>query len=305
MKPKLIVHGGAWDIPDQFVDDHVAGVKTAIEQVFPLLEQGCSALDAVEKAVNILEADPTFDAGRGAFLNAQGNIELDAFIMDGKALDFGSVAGVANLLHPVSLARHVMRADDFRFLVADGALQFARECGMQEIDPKELLTERELSFYHQIKSDTSFKTVDAFSGDPQPSDTVGAVALDQYGNLACATSTGGTPRKHPGRVGDCPVIGSGGYADNLLGAASSTGYGESLMRVMLCRTACDNLTQHNAMNAAIGAIDYLHRRVEGYGGVIMISPQGEYGFAHNTPRMAYAFADEGGKTHAAIQITDN
>jgi beta-aspartyl-peptidase (threonine type) len=97
MKPKLIVHGGAWDIPDQFVDDHIAGVKAAIDQVFPLLEQGCSALDAVEKAVNILEADPTFDAGRGAFLNAQGNIELDAFIMDGKALDFGSVAGVANL----------------------------------------------------------------------------------------------------------------------------------------------------------------------------------------------------------------
>jgi beta-aspartyl-peptidase (threonine type) len=302
MKPRLIVHGGAWDIPDQFVDDHVAGVQAAIEQVYPLLEQGCSALDAVEIAVNALEADPTFDAGRGAFLNAKGNIELDAFIMDGKALDFGSVAGVANLLHPVSLARKVMQADDFRFLVADGALEFARECGMQQIDPRELLTERELEFYNQIKSDASFSTLKAFSGEPQPSDTVGAVALDIHGNLACATSTGGTPRKHQGRVGDCPIIGSGGYADNLLGAASSTGYGESLMRVMLCRTACDNLQQHPAMGAASSAINYLQQRVQGYGGVIMISPQGDYGFAHNTPRMAFAYADDDGNALADIKI---
>jgi beta-aspartyl-peptidase (threonine type) len=302
MKPRLIVHGGAWDIPDQFVDDHVKGVQTAIEQVYPLLEAGCSALEAVEKAVNILEADPTFDAGCGAFLNAKGNIELDAFIMDGKELDFGSVAAVANLLHPVSLARKVMQAEDFRFLVADGALEFARECGMQEIDPKELLTDRELEFYNQIKSDRSFSTVKAFSGQSLPSDTVGAVALDAEGNIACATSTGGTPRKHPGRVGDCPIIGSGGYADNLLGAASSTGYGESLMRVMLCRTACDNLQRQPAMDAAGNAINYLQQRVQGYGGVIMISPQGDYGFAHNTPRMAFAYADDDGNAIADIKI---
>ncbi len=302
MKPRLIVHGGAWDIPDQFVDDHVRGVQQAIESIYPKLEQGMTALEAVEQAVNILEADPTFDAGRGAFLNAKGDIELDAFIMDGKNLDFGSVAGVANLLHPVSLARKVMDAPDFRFLVADGALQFAKECGMEEIDPKELLTERELEFYDQIKADPNFSTVGAFSGEAQPSDTVGAVALDRYGNLAAATSTGGTPRKHPGRVGDCPIIGSGGYADNLLGAASSTGYGESLMRVMLCRTACDNLHRHPAMASAQQAIGYLHQRVEGYGGVIMISPQGDYGFAHNTPRMAFAYADDSGKAVANIKI---
>jgi beta-aspartyl-peptidase (threonine type) len=234
LKPRLIVHGGAWDIPDQYVDEHAAGVRHAIQQVFPLLEDGCSAIDAVEAAVNILEADPTFDAGRGAFLNAQGNIELDAFIMDGKALDFGSIAAVPNLLHPVSLARKVMGAKDFRFLVGDGALLYARECGMQEVKPEELLTARELAFYEQIKSSQSFSIAKAFSG-PTPMDTVGAVAQDVHGNLACATSTGGTPRKHPGRVGDSPIIGSGGYADNALGAASSTGYGESLMRVMLCK----------------------------------------------------------------------
>lgn len=299
MKPRLIVHGGAWDIPDKFVDDHVEGVRQAIDTIHPLLMDGMSALDAVEQAVNILEADPTFDAGRGAFLNAQGDIELDALIMDGQRLDFGAVCAVANLMHPVSLARRVMGAKDFRILAGEGAMQFAKECGMDEVDPRELLTERELAFYEKIKNDESFTPIDAFSGQA-PSDTVGAVAMDAEGNLACATSTGGTPRKHPGRVGDSPIIGSGGYADNELGAASSTGYGESILRVMLCKTACDFLRTETPMDAADKSMNVLRTRGEGYGGVIMISPDGEYGFAHNTPRMAFAYADDAGATQAMI-----
>lgn len=299
MKPRLIVHGGAWDIPDEFVNAHVAGVRRAVEEIHPLMEDGLSALDAVEKAVNILELDPTFDAGRGAFLNSRGDIELDAFIMDGKRLDFGSVCAVANLMHPVSLARRVMEAKDFRILAGPGAMEFARECGFQEVDPRELLTERELEFYERIRNDETFSPIDAFSGKT-PSDTVGAVALDMDGNLACATSTGGTPRKHPGRVGDSPIIGSGGYADNELGAASSTGYGESLLRVMLCKTACDFLRDDTAMDAARNSMNVLEKRVQGYGGVIMLSPLGSYGFAHNTPRMAFAYADDDGSVRARI-----
>ncbi len=301
MKPRLIVHGGAWDIPDEFVDAHVAGVRQAIEEIYPMLEDGMSALDAVEKAVNILELDPTFDAGRGAFLNAKGDIELDALIMDGKELDFGAVAAVANLMHPVSLARKVMDANDFCILVGEGAMQYAKECGFDEVDPKELLTERELNFYNKIKNDENFTPIDAFSGKG-PSDTVGAVALDKNGNLACATSTGGTPRKHPGRVGDSPIIGAGGYADNELGAASSTGYGESLLRVMLCKTACDGLRAFSPMKAAQDSMEVLKRRGHGFGGVIIISPNGEYGFAHNTPRMAFAYADDEGNVQAQIKI---
>lgn len=302
MQPKLIVHGGAWDIPDEFVDDHVAGVRAAVEAIYPKLAEGMSALDAVEQAVNILEADPTFDAGRGAFLNGRGDIELDALIMDGAKLDFGAVAAVANLLHPVSLARKVMGAKDFRILVGQGAMEYACECGFEPVDPRELLTERELAFYEKIRNDESFAPIDAFSGrcGSTPSDTVGAVALDADGNLACATSTGGTPRKHPGRVGDSPIIGSGGYADNELGAASSTGYGESILRVMLCKTACDFLRTEDAMNAAARSMEVLRTRGQGYGGVIMLSPGGEYGFAHNTPRMAFAYADEKGRTQARI-----
>lgn len=300
MTPKLIVHGGAWDIPDEHVDAHINGVRKAIEDIYPMLEAGCTALEAVEKAVNILEADPTFDAGRGAFLNAKGQIELDAFIMDGEALDFGAVCAVNDLLHPVTLARKVMGAKDFRILVGEGASQFAEECGIEKIDPRELLTERELKFFDNIKDDEDFSCVGAFSG-AHPCDTVGAVALDKNGNLACATSTGGTPRKHPGRVGDSPIIGSGGYADNELGAASSTGYGESLLRVMLCKTACDFLRTSGPMDAAKQSMEVLYNRVKGFGGVIMISPEGEYGFDHNTPRMAFAYADDHGNAIAQVK----
>lgn len=300
MKPKLIVHGGAWDIPEEYVAAHRAGVHRAVHEVYPQLLDGCSALDAVEKAVNILELDSTFDAGRGSFVNAAGEIELDAMIMDGEQLDFGAVAAVQNLLHPVSLARRVMGEKDFRFLVGAGALHYARRCGFQELDPRELLTARELEFYQAIKDDKYFRPEGAFSGN-MPSDTVGAVALDERGNLASATSTGGTPKKHPGRVGDSPVIGSGAYADNLLGAASATGYGESLMRVMLCRTACDGLKENPAMSAAGKAIRILAERVDGYGGVIMLSPDGRYGFAHNTPKMAFAYVGENNET--VVRIT--
>lgn len=299
MEPKLIVHGGAWDIPDEFVEDHLRGVEHAVAETFPLLQQGCSALDAVEKAVNLLEEDPTFDAGRGSFLNAEGDIELDALIMDGATLDFGAVCAVRNLLHPVSLARRAMHGDGFRFLAGQGAMQFARECGFRELDPCELLTERELALYRRIRDDRDFQPIKAFSG---PSDTVGAVALDHDGNLACATSTGGTPRKHPGRVGDSPIVGAGGYADNEFGAASATGYGESILRVLLCRTACDNLNGASAMDAAGLAVNRLLDRGKGYGGVIMISRDGEYGYAHNTPRMAFCHADENGVPRPFIRI---
>lgn len=290
MLPKLIVHGGAWDIPVAYHGHHLNGVHTAVEQVYPLLKQGMNAVDAVEQAVNILEADPTFDAGRGAFLNREGGIELDAMIMDGSTLDFGAVAAVKNLIHPVSLAKKMMASPDFRMLVAEGAQAFARTQGFEELSPEELLTKRELDFYRTIKNDAGFRPIDAFSG-PLPSDTVGAVALDRDGNLACATSTGGTPRKHPGRVGDSPIIGSGAYADNTLGAASSTGYGESIMRVVLCKTACDLLRHTGAMEAAGQSINILAERGKGFGGIILIDQEGRYGYNHNTPFMAYALVE--------------
>ncbi len=300
MKTRLIVHGGAWNIPDEQVEAHVKGVRKAVENISPLLEKGMSALDAVEAAVNILEEDPTFDAGRGAFLNAQGKIELDAMIMDGKNLDYGAVAAVQNLMHPVSLARKVMERTEHCLLVGSGAQDFAKSIDFPELAPEALLTERELAFFQQIKNDPNFKTHDPFKNNPM--DTVGAVAMDQWGNIAAATSTGGTPRKLAGRVGDSPLIGAGAYADNELGGTSATGWGESIMKVLLSKTVCDLFGEYPPSIAAALGIGILEDRVKGLGGIIGINHQGEYGFGHNTERMAHAYISTDGEIFASIEI---
>jgi beta-aspartyl-peptidase (threonine type) len=300
MRPRLIVHGGAWNIPDHLVADHIAGVKKALELVYPALQKGMSALDAVEKAVNIMEEDPTFDAGRGAFLNEHGEIELDAMIMDGATLNFGAVAAVQNILHPVSLARKVMEETEHCFLVGNGAQHFARKMNIPELDPAELLTERELIFYNMIKHDPTFHTRKPF--DAERMGTVGAAVLDISGNLAAATSTGGTPRKLSGRVGDTSIVGAGTYADNLSGAVSATGWGESILKVLLSKTVCDLFREYGAMESAQKSIQLLKQRVNGLGGIIGINSRGDYAFAHNTPKMAFAYADGAGRVIADIKL---
>ncbi len=296
---RLIVHGGAWNIPEEYHPAHVQGVRRAIETVYPRLKEGQSALDAVEAAVAMLEADPTFDAGRGAFLNERGEIELDALIMDGASLDFGAVAAVQNLLHPVSLARRIMEESEHCFLVGAGAQAFARSLGIPELKPEELLTERELEFYRAVRDDPHFKPHHPFQDGPRG--TVGAAALDCAGNIAAATSTGGSPRKLPGRVGDTPVVGAGGYADNRLGGVSATGWGESIMKVLLSKTVCDLFHTHTAGEAARRGISILATRVQGMGGVVGIHKNGDYAVAHNTPKMAFAYAGEDGSIVAGIE----
>jgi beta-aspartyl-peptidase (threonine type) len=287
MQPKLIVHGGAWNIPGEYVPDHLAGVRQAVAAVYPQLLEGLCALDAVEAAVNLLEANPTFDAGRGAFLNELGEIELDAMIMDGRSLAIGAVAALRNVLHPVSVARRVMEATEHCLLVGEGALSFAKKSGFEILPPEALLTERELAFYQQILRDPDFRTHHPFEEEPR--DTVGAVALDSRGNIAAATSTGGTARKMQGRVGDSPIAGAGAYADNALGGVSATGWGESIMKVLLSKTVCDFFGQQGANEAANRGIAVLEQKVRGRGGVIGINCRGEYGMAHNTPKMAFAY----------------
>lgn len=291
MIPKLIVHGGAWNIPEEYEAAHLNGVEKAIAETYPKLAAGCSALDAVEMAVNTLEADPTFDSGRGAFLNERGEVELDAMIMDGRDLSLGAVAALQNILHPVSVARKVMEQTEHCLLVGAGALLFAKKMGFEELPPQALLTERELSFFHEIKNNPDFLTHQPFKASP--SDTVGAVAMDSAGNFAAATSTGGTARKLVGRVGDSPIPGAGGYADNELGAVSTTGWGESIMKVLLAKTVVDAFGQMPGMEAARHGISILEKKVKGLGGAIGIDPSGNYGFHHNTPKMAFAYWEGG------------
>jgi len=284
MTPSLIVHGGAWSIPPHEVEPHINGCRSAAQTGWEALIKGGSALDAVEAAVRVLEDDPTYDAGRGSVLNADGDIEMDAIIMDGATLNTGAVAAIQRVQHPVSVARLVMRHSEHNLLVGAGAESFARRMGVPVYPQVNLVTERELEKWRAAQAAPPDSARKEFSHD-----TVGAVARDADGHLAVATSTGGTFNKLPGRVGDSPLIGSGAYADDLSGAASATGWGESLMKIVICKTACDLMARgHDAQTAADAAIKQLGERVNGLGGIIIIDGRGGIGHAHNTPGMAYA-----------------
>ena len=257
-------------------------------------------MEAVEAAVRQLESDPTFDAGCGSFLNEDGEVELDASIMEGATLKAGAVAAVQRLLHPVTLARKIMEKTDHLLLVGTGAEKFARKMGMKFCPTSALLTGRELKLWKKLKTRESFHAKAVFSGHPKG--TVGAVALDSKGNLAAATSTGGTPRKMVGRVGDTPIIGAGTYADNLLGAVSCTGWGEGIMRMGLARLVLFHIQSGLSPNAAVKkGVEEMRRRVDGYGGAILVTPKGQIGLYHNTPRMAFAYSEKSGEVKAGIK----
>ncbi len=292
MTSAIIVHGGAWDIPDDLVHDHHEACLAAVQAGWALLRQGGSALDAVEQAVRVMEDHPALDAGIGAFLNADGEVELDAGLMDGDTLAVGSVAAVQRIRHPISLARRVMESDHV-LLVGQGAERFARHVGAEQCPSALLVIPRELERWSRITNDQRFHARQSFTRSNGPGDTVGAVALDGNGRIAAGTSTGGTPHKLPGRVGDSPLVGCGYYADSQLGGASCTGWGEAIMRIVLAKTAVDQLARGDAMAAARWSIEQLQTRVDGPGGIIMLDRQGQVGYAFNTPRMAWAFFQDG------------
>jgi beta-aspartyl-peptidase (threonine type) len=241
-----------------------------------VLLAGGSALDAVETAVRLLEDCPVLDAGRGSYPNSAGQIEMDALIMDGADLAIGAVAAVQLLPHPISLARLIMREEQFNFLVGEGAEQYADAAGLPRCAIEDLLPPQEL---------------DAQNASGITSDTVGAVALDQFGNLASATSTGGTEDKHPGRIGDSPLAGSGGYADNRSAAVSATGRGEHLMKLVVSKQVCDFVSAGlPAQEACQATIDLLAQRTGGTGGLIAIDNHGRVGIAYSTAAMPYGYA---------------
>jgi L-asparaginase / beta-aspartyl-peptidase len=294
--PVLLVHGGAWDIPFDQLEAHTYGVIRAVETGYALLRQGASSLDAVEAAVTVLEDDEAFDAGRGSFLTADGRVQLDALLMDGATLRAGAVACVERLKNPIQAARLVLEQSPHVYFVGAGAEEFARRHGLPLIDNTELVLDRERQRLRAAQARARAGIPDStFDGGPPHShDTVGAVALDAAGNLAAATSTGGTLNKTPGRVGDSSVIGCGGYADNRSAAASLTGWGEPIMKLVLGKWAVDRVPQLGPEQSAQDAIAYLYARLQGHGGIILLGPDGRYGIAHNTPRMAWAVCNRKG-----------
>ncbi len=287
--PVLVVHGGAWAIPDDMVEAHLNGVRNACAAGWRALDQGGSALDAIEEAVVVLEDDETFDAGRGSFLNRDGRVQLDAFIMEGATLRGGGVGCVERLRNPIRAARKVLSESPHVYFVGEGAERFAAEHGIPLCDNIDLVVPREVERLRAFKSQASEQAPDLFA--PTIShDTVGAIALDAAGNIAAATSTGGTLAKAPGRLGDSSLIGCGCYADNESAAASLTGWGEPIMKLVLAKWSVDRVLAGNAPEwVSQEAINYLKARVNGHGGIILLDSRGRIGISHNTPRMAWAY----------------
>ena len=286
--PVLLVHGGAWAIPDDMVDAHLNGVRNAMAAGWRVLAGGGDALDAVEEAVVIMEDDETFDAGRGSFLNRDGKVQLDALIMDGATLRAGGVGCVERLRNPVRAARKILSESPHVYFVAEGAERFAAEHGIPLCKNEDLIIPREVKRLQELQARGADTQTDLFA--PTDShDTVGAVALDSSGNIAASTSTGGTLNKAPGRLGDSSLIGCGCYADNKTAAASTTGWGEPIMKLVLAKWAADRVAAGNLPEwVAAEAINYLQSRLQGHGGMILLDAWGRFGIAHNTPRMAWA-----------------
>ena len=311
--PILLVHGGAWAIPDDMLEAHEQGVFDALQTGYSLLERGASAVDAVEAAVSRLEDDATFDAGRGSFLTRDGRVQLDALLMDGATLRAGGVACVERLRNPIQAARLVLDKSPHVYFVGAGAEEFAQSQGMQLIDNSELVLDRERRRLAEAQAKERAGLPDlTFAGDdksPETAagldshDTVGAVALDAEGRIAAGTSTGGTLNKAPGRVGDSSLIGCGCYADNASAAVSLTGWGEPMMKLVLGKWATDRVLQGlSPEEVAPEAIAYLFRRLGGHGGIILLGPDGRYGIAHNTPRMAWGVCtSEGPRTGLQVK----
>jgi len=283
-------------MPDDMVDAHLRGVNNALCAGWRVLERGGSALDAVEEAVVIMEDDETFDAGRGSFLNRDGKVQLDALIMDGATLRAGGVGCVERLRNPVRAARKILSESPHVYFVGEGAERFAAEHGVPLCNNEDLIIPREverLRAYQAAQKGSKPDGNDLFAGTDDPTtshDTVGAIALDRNGNIAASTSTGGTLNKAPGRLGDSSLIGCGCYADNLSAAASTTGWGEPIMKLVLAKWTADRVSAGNLPEwAAQEAMNYLKQRVNGHGGIIVLNPEGLIGIAHNTPRMAWAY----------------
>ena len=309
MKPSLIIHGGAWNIPDEALEDCRAGIRRALDEGWRILSAAGTAMDAIQAAIVILEDDPTFDAGFGSHLNRDGHVQLDAIVMDGASLKAGAIAAVERVRNPIRLARCVLDKSEHMMLAGSGAEQFAAENGIPLCAPEELVNERERTAWRRCLEDSH--AAEHHVGHEHG--TVGAVAIDRHGSLAAGTSTGGTCCKFPGRVGDSPLIGCGCYADAEAGGVSCTGHGEGIMKIVMAKMAIDLLHDPRvllphrekggplslAQAVADACIRKLAHRAHTTGGLILLDRDGLPAAAFNTPRMAYGYVEPGGSFRIA------
>lgn len=282
----IIVHGGAGDFgADDDSKPCIAGCLNAARIGKRILDAGGSALDAVEAAVVCLEDDPAFNAGYGAALNLRGEVETDASVMRGEDGGAGAVGCLEDVKNPVSLARLVMERTPHVLLVGEGARDFAVEQGVPLLPPGALVAPNA-----KLKWEEALAKRQGAKGHG----TVGAVARDDFGHVAAATSTGGTMLKRPGRVGDTPLIGCGTYADDRLGACSCTGLGEAIIKSTLARYALELCAGGKDPNEVAAIAVKQLQRFGGDGGLILLDARGRVGFAFDTARMARAWIGSDG-----------
>ena len=299
----IAIHGGAGVMDRAKMSPereaaYRAGLTTALHAGYAILERGGSSLDAVAAVVRTLEDDPLFNAGRGAVLDARGDAELDAAIMDGHGPRAGAVAAVRHVKNPVDLARLVMDKSKHVLLAAEGAEEFALEQGVVLVSPDYFRTERRMEELQEVQREHA-----AAAGSALPKGTVGAVAVDRAGNLAAATSTGGLTNKHTGRVGDSPLIGAGTYANNESCAVSGTGTGEYYIRGVVAYDVCA-LVHYRHLKLADAVHEVIHEKLQraaaDTGGLIAIDRDGNIALDFNTSGMLRASRDVQGRQTVAI-----
>ena len=318
----IVVHGGAGvierkDMPPATEAAYRAAMKTAIETGAAVLEKGGTSLDAVQATIQYLEDNPLFNAGKGAVFTADGRNELDAAIMDGATLKAGAVAHITTTRHPIAAARAVREKSPAVFLAGPDADKFAASTGVEEVPNSYFFTEqRWQGLVRELKKEGKPIPPRPAGAPPTPAKplamieppdahkwgTVGVVALDEAGNIAAGTSTGGLQAKLPGRIGDSPIIGAGTYASNHSCAVSGTGTGEYFIRLTVAREICA-LVEDKHMKLQAAADEVIHKQLEGLhgdGGVIAIAPDGEAAWSFNSPGMYRARMSQGSQPTIAI-----
>jgi len=302
----IVIHGGAGALaPGHYTAQEEAAYKAklneALDAGYEVLEGGGSSLDAVQAAIVLMEDSPLFNAGKGAVFTREGKNELDASIMDGATRNAGAVAGVVKVKNPIMLAREIMENSPHVMFAREGAEAFAKERGLEIVKPKYFYTDHRWRAYKEALQLEKDDKASSLRADFKYG-TVGAVALDSYGNLAAGTSTGGMTLKRYGRVGDSPIIGAGVYADNNSCAVSSTGHGEYFMRLTIARDVCAQV-EYAGKSIAEAADDVINNRLKnlgGDGGVIVLGADGAYAMTFNSAGMFRGVKSQAGLQEVAI-----
>ena len=277
----VLVHGGAGNVKPERREAHAEGARRAARLGLQVLREGGSALDAVERAVRVLEDDPLFNAGTGACLDEDGLVAHDASIMEGRDLQAGAVCALRGFANPISIARAALDDGQHVLYAAEGAARFAKQRGFVPVGDDALVTEAAREALRAVRA--------GLASTGWAGSTVGAVARDASGLLAAATSTGGMVNKRAGRVGDSPLIGAGTYADDEAGAVSTTGHGEGMIRLCVARAVVDAMRSGKPAEEALQlGISQMLRRLQMTGGAIAIDREGRFGFARSTQTMSWA-----------------